>query len=39
MPALAVCAMEAVATGSRAEEVFGVRKQSDRVSVMAFIPC
>lgn len=38
MPALAVCAMEAVATGGRAEEVFGVRKQPDRVSVMAFIP-
>lgn len=39
MPALAVCAVEAVATGRKAEEVFGVRKQSDRVSAMAFIPC
>jgi len=39
MPALAACAMVAVATGRRAGEVFGVRKQSDRVSVVAFIPC
>lgn len=39
MPVLAVYAVEAVGTGKRAEEVFNVRKQSDRVTVMAFISC
>lgn len=39
VPALAICAMEAVAAGRRAGEVFGVGKHSARVSVMAFIAC
>lgn len=39
MPTLAVGAAEEAASGRRAEQVFGVGRQSSSVSVAAFLPC